>query len=65
MTRWPNFQLMQVPPPVTKFATNASTVKLLAKLLLTGGQVSNLCKWRHVVAKIGTNTTPGGQIFIQ
>ena len=44
------------------FATNASGAIWWPKLELmqvaqSGGQICNQCKWRHLVAKIGTNAS--------
>ena len=49
--------------PLTPSNTSAAKIKT-TKTRTTkepGGQVCNLRKWHHLVAKIETNTNPGGQ----
>ena len=46
VTWWPNFQLMHVASLVAKFQ--------LMQVMPPGGQISNLFKWHHLVAKFPT-----------
>ena len=43
-------------------ANRAIQGNVAMRVTLHGGQLWNQCKWCHLVAKIGTNKGPGGQI---
>ena len=58
-TSCPNFEPMQI--MVAQFATDASggaswwSNSQIMQVAPSGGQICNLCKWRHLEAKFATN----------
>ena len=56
-TWWPKLEPIQVVPPGGARSTNCWPNLQEMQVAPSGGQMQNQCKKRHLVAKIGTNTS--------